>query len=133
MYIEIFVDGASRGNPGEAGAGVVILDSEGNVIKKTSRYLGVTTNNVAEYNALIIALQEAVNCNGKRLKIYSDSELMVKQIKGEYRVRNTNLRGFYQKALRLLREFEDHDIIHIKRKFNKEADSLANKAIDELS
>lgn len=132
-HLIINVDGASRGNPGESGAGVVIRDEKGNVIEKTCKYIGIATNNIAEYNALILALETAKQIGAKEVKIYSDSELMVKQIKGEYRVKNEGLKPLYQNVMSLLKDFKAYGIIHIEREKNTEADKLANQAIDECS
>lgn len=128
--VNIYVDGASRGNPGEAGAGFIILTTDGKVLKEAGRYLGKTTNNVAEYQALIIALKEAQSLGAEAVKVFADSELMVKQIKGEYKVKSSGLLPLYQEAKALLMEFSRYDIIHINREKNAEADRLANQAID---
>jgi ribonuclease HI len=129
-FLSVYVDGASRGNPGEAGAGAVIKDIKGNVIKRFKRSLGVTTNNVAEYKALIIGLKEAQRLGGSRIRVFVDSELVVKQVKGEYRVKNEGLRPLYSKAMDLLESFKGFEISHITRDKNAEADRLANEAID---
>ena len=128
--VNIYVDGASRGNPGEAGVGFIIVTTDGKVLKEAGRYLGRTTNNVAEYQALIIALKEAKSLGAEAIKIFADSELMVKQIKGEYKVKSAGLLPLYQEAKALLMEFSRYDIIHINREKNTEADRLANQAID---
>jgi ribonuclease HI len=129
-FFSVYVDGASRGNPGEAGAGAVIKDIEGNVIKRLKRSLGVTTNNVAEYKALILGLKEAQRLGCSRIRVFVDSELVVKHVKGEYRVKNEGLRPLYSKAMHLLEGFKGFEISHITRNKNVEADRLANKAID---
>jgi len=128
---EIFVDGASRGNPGQAGAGIVIRDHEGNVIKKLKRYLGVTTNNVAEYQALVTALEAAHGLKIRKVQVFADSELMVKQIKGIYKVKSPDLKPLYEKARGLLETFMEFGITHVYREENGVADGLANEAIDE--
>ena len=128
--VNIYVDGASRGNPGEAGIGLVIVTRDGKVLKEAGRYLGKTTNNVAEYQALISALKEAKLLGIEAIKIFADSELMVKQIKGEYKVKSAGLLPLYQEAKALLMKFSRYDIIHINREKNTEADRLANQAID---
>ncbi len=128
---EIYVDGASRGNPGQAGAGVVIRDHEGKVIKKLKRYLGVTTNNMAEYQALVAALEAARDLRMTKVRIFADSELMVKQITGVYRVKSPELKPFYEKARGLIEGFTEFEITHVYREENGLADSLANEAIDE--
>ncbi len=126
----IYVDGASRGNPGLAGAGAVIKDGEGNVIKRIKRSLGITTNNIAEYRALILGLKGAKRLGLSRVKIFADSELVVKQLKGEYRVKNEGLKPLHSEARDLARGFEGFTITYISRDKNAEADRLANKAID---
>lgn len=131
MPFTIYVDGASRGNPGEAGAGIVILDEKGRVVKGLKDYLGVTTNNQAEYKALLLALKEVKGLGAERVIIRSDSELVVRQIKGEYRVKDKGIRPLYAEVIGLLKELKGYDIIHIDREENKEADRLANQAIDE--
>ena len=129
--LTIYTDGASRGNPGEAGAGAIIYGEEGTVVKKVKKYLGTTTNNVAEYMALIIALNEALKLKGEVLHIFSDSELMVRQIKGIYKVRDRKMQALWREVKKLLAQFIQHDIICIDRRKNREADELANLAIDE--
>ncbi|MDX1777572.1 MAG: ribonuclease HI family protein [Thermodesulfobacteriota bacterium] len=129
--LTIYTDGASRGNPGEAGAGAIIYGEEGTVIKKVKKYLGTTTNNVAEYMALIIALNEALRLKGEILHLFSDSELMVRQIKGIYKVRDRKMQALWREVKKLLAQFIQYDIICIDRRKNKEADELANLAIDE--
>src|SRR5262245_54714861 len=125
MKLEAFVDGGSRGNPGEAGTGVYM---PGHV--RISEYLGVATNNFAEYSALICALRYAVFCRCDELMVYADSELVVKQITGEYEVRNENIRPLYESAQRWRAHVGKLSIQHIGREKNKEADKLANKAMD---
>ncbi len=131
--LHLYTDGASRGNPGQAGAGVVIMNGGGEVVKRTGKYLGVTTNNVAEYEALILGLENASEMGGRTIAIFADSELMVKQVKGEYRVKNSGLVPLYRRVCTLLRGFEKYDITHIVRSKNGEADELANMAIDKAS
>ncbi len=125
-----YIDGASRGNPGEAGAGAVFLDSEGNVVEKISLYLGRATNNTAEYKALILALRRARELGAGKLQVYSDSELLVHQINGRYRTRVPHLQKLCQEAIRLIREIGQVNISHIQRSENLKADKLANRAID---
>lgn len=127
--IEIFIDGASRGNPGPSGIGIVFLEN-GTVIKRLFKFIGNTTNNVAEYIALIYALQEALIERYESLIVKSDSELLTKQLRGEYRVKNENLKFIYDQFLHLSRGFGKIDIVTIGREDNKLADNLANKAID---
>ncbi|MEE9520007.1 MAG: reverse transcriptase-like protein [bacterium] len=126
-----FVDGASRGNPGEAGCGVVFKDAEGATLAELSRPLGEATNNVAEYEAFITAVEEAVRRGWLDLKVFADSELMVRQLTGVYRVRNPGLKDLYDKALSLCRALERWSIEHVGRGGNVRADELANHAIEE--
>jgi ribonuclease HI len=125
----IYVDGASKGNPGISAAGVMIKDADGNNAALIKKYLGVMTNNMAEYNALIIGLKGALKLNGRKVNIFMDSELVVKQIKGEYRVKNEKLKLLYDTAVNLLKKFDKYGIKHIERSKNSIADSLANEAI----
>ncbi len=125
-----FVDGASRGNPGTAGAGVLILDPDGNPFKRLKKFLGSVTNNVAEYSALIVALESAHRFGIKRLSVMADSELVVKQVKGLYRVKSPDLRPLYERVMALSSSLIFFEIAHVRRERNAEADSLANEAID---
>lgn len=127
--IEIFIDGASRGNPGQSGIGIVFFD-KGDVVKKLFKFIGNTTNNIAEYTALVYALQEALIERYDTVTVKSDSELLTKQLRGEYRVKNENLKLLYDQVLHLFNGFAKIDIVTIGRKDNKLADSLANRAID---
>lgn len=129
----LYSDGAARGNPGPAGAGFVIAGSDGLVVFEGHRYLGETTNNQAEYSALYDGLIKAIQLEFDKLDISLDSELIVKQIKGEYRVKNEGLKPHYLKVLGLLKKFGSYSIRHIPREQNKVADKLANRAIDEAS
>jgi ribonuclease HI len=129
--LTIYTDGASRGNPGEAGAGVIIYDQQGTIVKKIKAALGTTTNNVAEYMALIIALKEAVRLKADALQLFSDSELMVRQLKGIYRVKDRKMQALAAEAKKLLSNFIRYDIVSVPRSQNSEADKLANQAIDE--
>ncbi len=130
MKLFIYIDGAARGNPGPAGIGVVIQDGKRKKIKDYYKYLGETTNNIAEYNALIYALQEAHMLGSKDVKVHLDSELVVKQIKGEFRVKNEKIRPLFEQAIHLINGFDKIELKHIDRSLNKEADRLANKAIN---
>jgi len=127
------VDGASRGNPGPAGTGVVI-EAEGAPGRvEFSSYIGETTNNVAEYRALLLALEEAEKLSPPSLTILSDSELLVRQITGVYRVRAAGLKPLHEEALARLRRFPRARILHVRREENRRADELANRAIDARS
>lgn len=127
------VDGAARGNPGEGGCGAVIFDESGKVLEELCLYLGHTTNNVAEYKALLLGLEGVLRLGGKRLRVQSDSQLLVRQLNGVYRVKDEKLRGLYQKALDLLQQLQAYRIIHVMREHNRLADRLANRAIDNES
>ncbi len=128
--LEIYIDGASRGNPGRSGAGIFIKDTNGG-IQSIKKYLGILTNNQAEYEALINALRAAKELKKTHLKIYSDSLLLVNQINGTWRVRDSNIQALFKKAKSLIKGFKQVEIHHISRELNKEADRLANAAIDE--
>ena len=128
--IDIFVDGASRGNPGPSGIGVVFFDDKKNIVKKLFKFIGNATNNIAEYTALIYGLQEALIDRYEEVRVSSDSELMTKQLRGEYRVKNENLKPYYEQFLHLSRGFDKVEVVTIDRKENKEADKLANRALD---
>ena len=128
--IVVNVDGASKGNPGESGIGVAIFDKDLNLINEACDYLGVATNNVAEYKALILGIKLSAKYNAKRVLFKADSELMVKQIKGEYRVKNAQLKLLFTEAQGLLKKLPNWKIMHVPREENKEADLLANKGVE---
>ncbi|RMG57840.1 MAG: reverse transcriptase-like protein [Deltaproteobacteria bacterium] len=130
MKGKLHFDGASRGNPGPAGAGFILTDEGGEVLARKSRYLGEATNNEAEYRALLDGLKEAFRRGITELEIFSDSELVVSQIRGTYRVKAANLKPLYEEALRLISRFRSVKIFHVPREKNREADSLANRALD---
>ncbi len=127
--VYIYTDGAARGNPGPAGAGIIIRDADG-IIAQKSFYLGHTTNNVAEYSALILGLREAQQLGVRTVFLYTDSELLAKQIAGVYRVKDKKLKVLYDEIKRLLPAFLHYRITHIPRVDNRDADRLANEAID---
>ncbi len=129
MELTIFTDGASRNNPGEAGAGIVMLQN-GTPVARIARYLGKTTNNIAEYTAAIIALEHAVKLGATRVKLFADSELLVKQLNGQYKVKNEGLKPLHRKVKELIAKIGSAEVQYIPRAQNKEADALANKAID---
>jgi ribonuclease HI len=130
MELTIYTDGASRNNPGEAGAGAYIT-RDGRPIERLARYLGTTTNNVAEYTAAIMGLEQAVKLGARRVKLLADSELLVKQINGQYRVKNEGLKPLHARVKELVARIGSVEVQYIPREQNKEADALANKAIDE--
>jgi ribonuclease HI len=127
--LTIYTDGASSGNPGPASIGAVIRDGQGRVVSRISRSIGRTTNNQAEYRAVIAALEEAARLGADKVDIKSDSELVVKQLKGRYRVKKATLRPLYQEVVRLAGTLKAFTITHIPREQNREADSLANQAL----
>jgi len=127
--IKIYIDGASRGNPGESGAGIVIKDRQGKIFKRLRQYLGRATNNQAEYRALLLALKASREL-GQNIRIFSDSELLVKQLKGSYRVKSKGLKPYFDEVRNLLKGFSSWEIAHIPREQNREADALANEAIN---
>ncbi len=124
------VDGGARGNPGPAGFGVVIEDRHGARIAEFSRYLGHRTNNFAEYSGLVAALTYVLEHKHSALRVLSDSELMVRQMNGVYKVRSPELRPLYEEAKRLARQLQWFRIEHVRREQNAEADRLANEAMD---
>lgn len=132
-YLIAHTDGGARGNPGPAGYGVVIHDAKGKKVGALSQYLGRQTNNVAEYQALIAALEFAVDHGPKALKVISDSELLVRQIKGIYKVKEPTLRDLHARASQLISKLEWFNIEHVLRGHNREADDLANQAMDQGS
>lgn len=130
----IYTDGAARGNPGPAGAGWVIWNEKGHLIGENKKYLGEMTNNQAEYSALLLALADVQRqgVGGEMsLNLFADSELMVRQLKGEYKVKNEGLRPLFQKAVLALSKFKSYGIEYLPREQNAEADRLANEALDE--
>lgn len=126
----IYTDGGSRGNPGDAGIGIAIFDEKENPVAEISRYIGTQTNNVAEYYALVRALEEALTLNAKSVEIYLDSELVVKQINGEYKVKNEGLMPLYGIVRAYLDRFDTYSVKHVRREYNKLADKLANRGMD---
>ena len=131
MKVSMHTDGAARGNPGQAGLGVVISAQDGRRLLELSEYLGSTTNNIAEYRALIRGLEEAKNLGAKEVEAFTDSELVARQISGQYKVKSPGLLPLFQKAKVLLGGFSSAKVTHVRREYNKEADKLANLAIDQ--
>jgi ribonuclease HI len=130
-YLVAHSDGGARGNPGPAGYGVVIQDEAGHKVAALSHYLGHQTNNFAEYQGLIAALEYAIEHGHKALKVVSDSELLVRQIKGIYKVKNASLQELHARAKQLIAQLEWFSIDHALREHNREADELANQAMDK--
>jgi len=131
MQATLFADGGSRGNPGPAASAAILLDGEGEPIEEIGAYLGEATNNVAEWTALLLGLEAAQRRGIRRLAVRLDSELVVKQLRGEYRVKNAGLLPLYQKAIKLLRHFDEVDVRHVRRALNTLADRLVNHVLDQ--
>jgi ribonuclease HI len=131
LRVTIHIDGGARGNPGPAGAGVVVRCSDdGTVLHEAGFYLGRATNNVAEYSALLAGLKAARQLRAGEVHVFSDSQLLVRQMNGAYRVRNHGLKPLYEQARALVVEFEQFEIFHVSREQNIDADRLVNEAID---
>lgn len=128
--VRVYTDGAARGNPGPAGAGARLEDASGQVLSEARRFLGEATNNVAEYSALVLGLERAAEIGATSVEIRADSELLVKQMRGEWKIKNAALRTLARRAHALAREFERVSYVHVRREHNTEADRLANQAID---
>ena len=128
--IKANIDGGARGNPGPAAYGVIVRDAKGEIIAELSDYLGIQTNNYAEYSGLLAALEFAVREKHLSLKVLSDSELLVRQMQGRYKVRSPGLIDLYDRARALVRRLEHFSIDHVLRQYNREADSLVNQVLD---
>jgi ribonuclease HI len=127
----LFADGGSRGNPGPAASAAVLFDADGNLVEEIGAYLGVATNNVAEWTALLLGLEAAAKRGIRRLGVRLDSELVVKQLRGEYRVKHAGLQPLHRRAQQLLRGFAEVEIRHVPRKENALADRLVNRLLDQ--
>ena len=127
----LFTDGASRGNPGQAGAGAVLLSEDSQELATCSDYLGICTNNVAEYKALLLGLKKALELECHSLEINLDSELIVRQIQGRYKVKNEALKLLYTDVMTVLKNFTTWSVNHVPRSQNARADALANQGIDQ--
>jgi formyltetrahydrofolate-dependent phosphoribosylglycinamide formyltransferase len=125
-----YIDGGSRGNPGPAAAAYVLSDASGRQLQAKAFFIGETTNNVAEYTAICRALEAAKSLGKKQITIYSDSELLVKQINGQYKIKSDNIKPLFKEAVELLNKFESREVKHITREKNKQADKLVNRALD---
>ncbi len=131
MKIKIFTDGASRGNPGDAGIGIVIKKDD-KIIFEISDYIGKTTNNIAEYTACLKGLEKAKELGAEEVELFADSELMIKQINGEYKVKNEGIRPIFIKIFSIIKTLKSFKATHTLREGNKEADKLANMGIDRF-
>ena len=126
----IYTDGGARGNPGPAGCGAVLYDENKNLVAEISEFIGKATNNQAEYKAVIFAIKKAEELKAEELDFYLDSELVVRQLKREYKVKNKELASLFVEVYNSILKFKKVNFFHIKREFNKEADRLANLAMD---
>lgn len=131
LALRLHVDGASRGNPGESGFGIHVTTPDGREVAALFGYLGKATNNVAEYQALLHGLRFALARGASSVEVFSDSELLVRQIEGRYRVKNAGLQPLHREAQSLLARFAKAKLAHVPRERNHEADALANRAVDE--
>ncbi len=127
----VYSDGAARGNPGPAGAGAVLTRVDGTVVSKVGKFLGTATNNVAEYTALLLGLEVALRVGAQEVEVVADSELLVRQLNGEYKVKSAGLKPLFAQAQALLAKFERWTARHVPREQNKLADEMSNRAIDE--
>lgn len=130
MKATLFADGGSRGNPGPAAFGAVLFDANGSVLREISAFLGTTTNNVAEWSGLIAGLETALELGVDEIDVRLDSELVVRQLSGAYRVKQPHLLPLHAKAKSLLRKFAHTHVAHVRREQNKEADALVNQVLD---
>ncbi|MFX0061111.1 MAG: ribonuclease HI family protein [Candidatus Hermodarchaeota archaeon] len=130
MKVVVYCDGASRGNPGLAGAGVVIKNAKDKILVTVNKFLGKTTNNVAEYQSVILGLMKARELGVKSIILKADSQLVINHLKGDWKVREPHLLALYQQTMKLLAQFDNYTLLHISREENTLADSLANEAID---
>lgn len=128
----LYCDGASRGNPGPSSIGVVLLDPDGGVVRELSGVIGETTNNVAEYRALEAGIEMAADLGVARLEVRLDSELLVKQVNGQYRVKSAHLKPLHRSVLRQMERIPEVSLSHVPRARNTRADALANEALDDL-
>ncbi|MFA5027512.1 MAG: ribonuclease HI family protein [Candidatus Methylomirabilota bacterium] len=131
--IRVHIDGAARGNPGPAGLGVAFFGPDGTVLEGLARFIGEATNNVAEYRALLLALERAEELGCAELAVYSDSELLVRQIQGRYRVKHPALQPLFAEAKQRMARFRRVEVHHVRREENREADALANRGIDQAA
>ncbi len=129
--LRVYSDGAARGNPGPSGAGAVLVEPSGQVVDRLGKFLGVQTNNYAEYMGLLLGLKRARELGVKEVEVFADSELMIRQLGGRYQVKSPSLRPLYEEALRLLNDFSRVKLVHVPREMNTAADEMSNRAIDE--
>lgn len=130
MRLTVHVDGGARGNPGPAAIAAVISDENGEIIHEAAETIGHATNNVAEYKALLLGIERAKQLGATELDLVGDSELIVKQVRGEYKVKDAGLKPLHSAAQHALGDFSEWTLKHVKRAFNAEADALVNRALD---
>jgi len=130
LKLVVNVDGGARGNPGPAAIGAVVQDGEGNVLEERGERIGKATNNVAEYKALLLGIERAAELGASELELIGDSELIVRQVKGEYKVKNATMRELHTEVKKALRAFDSWSIRHVRREHNADADRLVNAALD---
>jgi ribonuclease HI len=130
LRVSINIDGGARGNPGPAAAGVVVCAEDGSVLHESGIFLGRATNNVAEYSGLLAGLETALALGAGKVEVFSDSELMVRQMNGQYRVKNDGLKPLHARATSLAGKFASFSITHVRRESNKRADKLVNQALN---
>jgi ribonuclease HI len=129
--VRVYSDGAARGNPGPSGAGAVLVEPGGQVVDRVGKYLGIQTNNYAEYMGLLLGLRRARELGIREIEVFADSELMIRQLGGRYQVRSSYLKPLYKEALKLLNDFSRVKLVHVPREMNAAADEMSNRAIDE--
>lgn len=129
--LRVYSDGAARGNPGLSGAGAVLVEPSGQVVDRLGKFLGVQTNNFAEYMGLLIGLRRARDLGVREVEVFADSELMIRQLGGRYQVKSASLKPLYNEAVKLLNDFSRVKLVHVPREMNKAADEMSNRAIDE--
>lgn len=129
--LEVFSDGAARGNPGPAGAGAIVRLPSGQIIARLGKFLGTQTNNVAEYEGLLLGLAKAHELGAREVHVFADSLLVISQLKGEWKIKHPGLKPFYEQAKRLLTKFDRATLAHVRRELNGDADEMSNRAIDE--
>lgn len=129
--VRVYSDGAARGNPGLSGAGAVLVEPNGQVVDRIGKFLGVQTNNYAEYMGLLLGLRRAQALGVTEVEVFADSELMIRQLGGRYQVKSPTLRPLYEEAVKLLKDFSRVKLVHVPREMNKAADEMSNRAIDE--
>ncbi len=129
--VRVYSDGAARGNPGPSGAGAVLVEPSGQIVDRLGKFLGVRTNNYAEYMGLLLGLRRARELGVREIEVFTDSELLIRQLGGRYQVKSTSLRPLYDEALSLLNGFSRVKLVHVPREMNSAADEMSNRAIDE--